>query len=235
MIDSFYQMLAKMGYTHPLHPTLTHVVMGLVIGGFVFGLVAGFLKRPKLAQSARHCIGLALITLVPTVVLGYMDWQFRYAGAWLFPIKIKIALAAVLLVLLLIAIFIRRQADRWSKNVIVVYALCLVTVVVIGYFGGELVYGKRAQAGEAQKGLIEQGAVVFNQSCAVCHYPDKAESKIGPGLKALYKREKFPVSGLPVTDANVRNQLKTPFKNMPPFPQLSGEKVKALIAYLKSL
>jgi hypothetical protein len=35
--------------------------------------------------------------------------------------------------------------------------------------------------------------------------------------------------------ATVRNQIKTPFKNMPSFAELTQDDVDALIAFLKSL
>jgi uncharacterized membrane protein len=61
MFEFIYQMLAKIGYTHPIHPAITHVPVGLTIGGFVFDIAARFLKRPVLAQTARHCMVLALM------------------------------------------------------------------------------------------------------------------------------------------------------------------------------
>jgi len=39
MIEFIYQTLIKFGYTHPLHPTLTHVPIGMVMGAFLFVLV----------------------------------------------------------------------------------------------------------------------------------------------------------------------------------------------------
>jgi len=131
MTEFLYQTLAKIGYTHPLHPVLTHVVMGMVIGGFVFGLVAWLFRRPNLAQTGRHCMGLALIALFPTALVGYMDWQHRFSGAWLFPIKIKIILAAVLLVLLVAAVVLGSRARKSSKNLLIGYLLCLATVIGI--------------------------------------------------------------------------------------------------------
>ena len=53
MIGTIYETLYKIGYTHPLHPALTHLVVGLVIGGFLFGLVAWVFGRPAPAQTAR--------------------------------------------------------------------------------------------------------------------------------------------------------------------------------------
>jgi len=98
LFDFIYQMLAKIGYTHPIHPAITHVPVGLIIGGFVFDITARFLKRPVLAQTARHCMILALISVIPTMFLGYLDWQYFYGGAWLFPFKMKLLLAVLLLI-----------------------------------------------------------------------------------------------------------------------------------------
>jgi uncharacterized membrane protein len=235
MIESVYQVLAKIGYTHPLHPTLTHLVMGLVIGAFLFGVVAMLFKRESLVRTARHCLVLAIIALPPTALSGYMDWQHRLAGAWIFPIIIKLILAGVLLVLLAIAIGLSLRSETWSRDILITYALCLFVVIAIGYFGGELVYGKRAPAGEMGEGLAREGAVVFNQRCGVCHHSDKTDYKIGPGLQGLFQLEKLPVSARPVTEANVREQLQTPFRNMPSFAELPEEKLEALIAYLKTL
>ena len=52
MIEFIYQTLTKLGYTHPLHPTLTHVPIGMVMGAFLFVLVALIFRRTNLAQSA---------------------------------------------------------------------------------------------------------------------------------------------------------------------------------------
>ena len=234
-MESFYQVLAKIGYTHPLHPTLTHLVMGLVMGAFIFLLIALFFRRESLARTAWRCMVLALIALLPTAVLGYADWQHRFAGDLIFPITMKLILAGLLLVLLVVAIVMGFRTENWSRNVVIIYAVCLVVVIGIGYFGGELVYGKRAPTGATKKGLVSEGAVVFNQSCSACHHSDKTDYKIGPGMQGLFQLEKLPVSGRAVTEDNIRIQLKTPFKNMPAFPELPEEKVDALIAFLKTL
>jgi mono/diheme cytochrome c family protein len=136
MIDAVYKTLNGLGYTHPLHPTLTRIVMGLVIGGFVFA------------------------------------W-----GVW----------------------------GRGAPTV--------------------------AMAGNQ----AEQGAVLFEQNCSACHYPDRRETKIGPGLKGILAGDRLPASGRPATVESVRDQLKTPYKTMPSFAYLSEGEVAALIAFLKTL
>ncbi len=235
MIEFVYQTLARIGYLHPLHPPSIHLPMGLVIGGFVFGLAGWLLGRQALTQTARHCTVLALITLLPALLLGFMDWQYRYAGAWLFPIKMKLILSGVLLILLSVAVILGRRSSTRPRSTIAIYALCLVTVSGIGYFGGELVYGKKVPPREIEGDLARKGAAIFDAICSDCHYADETEELIGPGLKGLFKRAKFPVSDRPVTAANVRSLLKTPFKLMPPFDDLSEEEVDALVVFLKTL
>jgi uncharacterized membrane protein len=235
MAAFFYQTLANIGYTHPLHPAITHVPLGLVIGAFVFGLVAWLFKRQVLFQTARHCIILALIALLPTLVLGYLDWQYFYAGAWVFPIKMKYALGGLLLILLTLAVRLGRQANTLNRHVVTMYTLCLLNAVAIGYFGGELVYGGKVTLEGLEEGLVREGAAIFNQDCSFCHFADKTENKMGPGLKGLFMRETLPASGRPVTEANIRLQLRTPFRKMPSFAKLPEEKVTSLIAYLKTL
>ncbi|MGD2029642.1 MAG: hypothetical protein PVG86_06850 [Desulfobacterales bacterium] len=38
MIEFIYLTLATIGYSHPLHPAMTHVPMGMIIGGFLFAI-----------------------------------------------------------------------------------------------------------------------------------------------------------------------------------------------------
>ncbi|RLA89109.1 MAG: hypothetical protein DRG34_04025 [Deltaproteobacteria bacterium] len=86
MIEFFYKILTTVGYTHPIHAPTTHIPVGMVIGAFIFGIVSWKFRKENLARTAHHCITLALLALLPTVIVGIMDWQHYYAGAWLFPI-----------------------------------------------------------------------------------------------------------------------------------------------------
>ena len=235
MIESIYQILAKIGFTHPLHPPATHLPAGLIIGGFIFALIAWIFNRKAPAQTARHCFGLALVMAVVTILLGYMDWQHRLGGADLFEIKMKLVLAGVLLFLLLVAVVYAALSGTFTKILVVIYALCLLTVIGLGYYGGELVYGNKTSANTAAKGLAAEGAVLFKQNCSACHFSDSSETKVGPGLKGLFAQDKFSISGRPVSDDSVRQLLKTPYRKMPPFGHLTEEQVNALLDYLKTL
>jgi mono/diheme cytochrome c family protein len=163
-----------------------------------------------------------------------MDWQQFYAGAWLFPIKMKFVLASFLLILLILAVIFSLQAQAVESRNLLIYLLCLLNVVFLGFFGGQLVYGVKEPAGAESQGAAASGALVFQQNCAACHHADSTDSKIGPGLKGIFKQDEFPVSGWPANEENFRKQLKTPFSKMPSFAQLSDEQIDELIAYLKS-
>jgi cytochrome c2 len=85
------------------------------------------------------------------------------------------------------------------------------------------------------QGNAEKGASLFKDKCLSCHYADKEESKHGPGLKNIMKRESLPSSQRPANTDNIKKQLKTPFLAMPSFVSLSEQEIADLIAYLKTL
>jgi cytochrome c2 len=85
------------------------------------------------------------------------------------------------------------------------------------------------------QGNVEKGAALFNSKCLSCHYADKEESKQGPGLKNILKKERLPFSKRPANIDNIKKQLKTPFLVMPSFVSLSQQEINDLIAYLETL
>lgn len=180
MFDAVYQLLERIGYPHPIHPTEVHMPIGLIVGALIFRVAATLLRRPVLAKTAHYCTILAFLFLFPTVLFGYMDWQHFYAGAWIPPIKIKLVLAAVLIVWVSAGIFIAHKRGPGSGLVMVNYSVSFILVVVLGYFGGDLVYGgERPKAPESYLA----GMKVFNENCAACH--PKGGNVVDPGLPLL--------------------------------------------------
>ncbi len=230
MIESLYKMLGGLGFTHPLHPVGVHLPLGLIMGGFIFSLLSVLLKQTALARTARHVFVLALVSLPPVALGGYMDWQHFYGGAPLFPIKMKIFLACILFLLLSGAVYCDL---RQFGNLIVLHAFCLMIAGYIGFYGGELVYGTKEPAPKAAP--TSRGAELFGGFCAPCHYPDSTETKIGPGLKGLFQMQRLPVSQEPVSEAAVRNQFTTPFEDMPVMDELSEDEITLVVDYLKTL
>ena len=111
MIDAIYAFLERLGYPHPVHPLFVHLTIGMVTGALVFGIVARLWRSPSLWLTARNCITFALISAVPTALTGYMDWQYFFAGGWLFYFKVKLILAFVLLILLSLGVIVSRKAE----------------------------------------------------------------------------------------------------------------------------
>jgi hypothetical protein len=96
---------------------------------------------------------LAIVSIVPTALFGYMDWKEKFNGEWLTTIVIKMILAGALFVCLFAALMLGRERD-WDRHgqetapwrqpraiaALVLYGVCAAIVIVIGYLGGSLVY-----------------------------------------------------------------------------------------------
>ncbi len=88
----------------------------------------------------------------------------------------------------------------------------------------------------AAKASAADGEAVFKKNCTMCHYPDKADKKLGPGLKDLMKNKELPSSHKPATEANIREQIEKGSAKMPGFgKKLSAEEIDNLMEYLKTL
>lgn len=87
---------------------------------------------------------------------------------------------------------------------------------------------------EKKAGDAANGKVVFGQ-CAMCHNPNNADKKIGPGLKGLFQRAKM-ANGKKPTEANVLAQIDEGGAGMPAYKNmLSAQEKQNLLAYLKTL
>ncbi len=221
MIEFMYKFLEKIGYAHPLHPPWTHIPMGLVMGAFIFILVGLILRRPILPMLAyRRIVLLALISAFPTMLFGYTDWQHFYEGAWLFPIKVKLALSGVLLILLYAAFRHSRHAEAESRRTLTIFALCFVTVTALGYFGGQLTFEGQAPS-QTVPMKYAAGEKLYIENCGDCH----------PGGEGIINTR--PLSNF----KTFRAFLSNPKGDMPPFPpeKLSDQQVMRLYHYIKGV
>ena len=97
--------------------------------------------------------------------------------------------------------------------------------------------GAKAGAEQTAKASpeIEQGKKIFGERCAICHFSQSTEKKIGPGLRGIYGRGKF-ANSKKVDDASLRAWIETGGKDMPGFRDtLKNGDVRALLAYIKTL
>jgi hypothetical protein len=166
MIAAFYAFLKSLGFLHPVHPPIAHMPIGLMTGALVFGFAALLLRRPILGWSARHCLILAWLFWFPAVVFGLMDWQHFYAGAWIYPIKIKLILAGILFILLSIGIPISRNPDTGLRGPLIIYTLGFFCVVGLGWYGGNMVFGGRTIPAAKE---YKVGMEIFDMNCSGCH------------------------------------------------------------------
>jgi uncharacterized membrane protein len=165
-MDLLYQLLEKIGYTHPIHPPLAHMPIGLVVGALLLSLAGWWLQRSDWLAAGRYCVVIALIFLVFTALTGCLDWQHYYAGAWLPAIKIKLILTGVLLVLLLLLVTLTWQGEAGARRGLPLYALGLLAVVGLGYYGGQLnLSGTCAPPAEESTA----GAKIYHANCGACH------------------------------------------------------------------
>lgn len=218
----FYRVLSDtLGYTHPVHPTQINMPIGLVTGALILGLLALFFRKGTLRFSARHCLILALLFLIPTVLSGIMDWQHYFGGIWLFPIKAKVVLGIVLFLLLFFGILLSRRAERRGALVLICF-LAFCTSVALGYFGGEMVFGGRAP--ESHKGNRD-GEIVFRNNCSGCH---------PYGSNTLMPERPVINSHLLTSLTPFQAWLRNPSPPMPPFPSedIPDGQVQALYDYI---
>lgn len=178
-MESIYQLANSLGYTHPLHPPLTAIPLGLLTAALVFFLLALLFRMESLRPTARHCVVLAFISVFPTVFFGFLDWQHYYAGQWMHPIRMKMGLAAALLFLLLVTVLLDRQSNTGSAKRLILYFLCFAVAVTIGWYGGQIVFGSKEAAPAAAAGAPGAGTAdyvtyqpiskLFHSNCTRCH------------------------------------------------------------------
>lgn len=180
-MEFLYLFLEKFGFGHPLHPALIHVPIGLVIGAFVFIVVALLFKRESYLTTAYRCTVLSLVFLVPAVLLGVTDWWHFYAGAWSFAIRMKIVLTFVLAILLGTAVVLEMKKKGSPAGKAIIYFFCVVAIAGLGYFGAELVYPGRSVAAADEK--LKAGEERYATHCGGCH--PKGGNALNPGIPVL--------------------------------------------------
>jgi cytochrome c len=93
-----------------------------------------------------------------------------------------------------------------------------------------------ASFGATKTGDAAKGKDTFSSNCEVCHNTDSTETKVGPGLKGVFKKASLN-NKKKVTDANVMELInKGSPLGMPSFEdQLSDQERADVMAYLKTL
>jgi len=141
MVQTIFEFLNGIGFTHPLHPAMTHIPMGMAMGAVTFRLASFLPKLKVLAKTGYHCIILGLLGIFPTVFAGYLDWQHTFGGEWEFLIILKMVLAAILTIVFVTIIVIDNPENpRFDKKTFF-YFLVVLLAIGLGFSGGQLQYG----------------------------------------------------------------------------------------------
>jgi mono/diheme cytochrome c family protein/uncharacterized membrane protein len=225
---AIYGFARAIGYPHPVHPPVTHLPIGLVFGALLLGFASLALRHPAMGRAARYCAFLALCFAIPAVFLGYLDWQHAFAGGGLWPVRIKIGLAGLLLAGLSWALAIGRDAEGAKGRVVLLYFCCLLIVIGLGYFGGQLVYAGRVPAGGVR---FAAGERVFGDNCGGCHpYGGNAFDPSAP-LRGAPQLSDVPSFLRWIRDPRRSDGSRGP---MPPFPpsRISDGQAESLRDYL---
>ena len=141
MTTFIYALLNKIGYSHPLHPALVHFPIGMAMGASAFMLLVILGKKKELAAAAYYTHVFGLATLIPTMLVGYMDWQHFYKGEAIHLITAKIVLGFILMGLFAWGILLGRKGVTDERKYFIISICCFAVTILIGFCGGELQYG----------------------------------------------------------------------------------------------
>jgi cytochrome c len=95
---------------------------------------------------------------------------------------------------------------------------------------------KKSASHGGSSGSAAKGKEVFEKKCALCHFAESDQKKIGPGLKGISKRGTFTVNGNKVTSESLKTWIENGDSLMPPFKDvLEPAEIKEVVAYVKTL
>lgn len=133
--------------TFLLHPVAAHTPSGVLPAAALFLLLAFLWGEPALERTAFSLLALVLIAVPMTAAAGARDWKRRYGGRRVPVFRWKLALSAVLFVLCAAAVGLRLAVPELfagGSPLRFLYAalifLALVPAVLLGHFGGKLVF-----------------------------------------------------------------------------------------------
>jgi predicted heme/steroid binding protein/uncharacterized membrane protein len=131
---------------HP-HPAAVHLPIGLIMGAFLFQIVALLLNSPKTEWASFCCLIVVTLTLPPVIVTGWLTWWVNYECVAGPVINWKRRLAYTAFVVALICVVLRLTISEplnVSDPHTIAYcaALFALTAIlsIVGYLGGLLTF-----------------------------------------------------------------------------------------------
>jgi cytochrome c len=120
--------------------------------------------------------------------------------------------------------------------------LLILGIAVLGVAGAVLAQDPpvnppaKKSASHASAGSAVKGKEVFEKKCAMCHFADTDQKKIGPGLKGISKRGTFSVNGSKVTTESLKTWIENGDSLMPGMKDtLEPAQIKDVVAYVRTL
>lgn len=204
---------------------------------------AVFLRRTHKIAGAVFAVFLVIISYICIKYWAVMGDQLSLRAV------IHATLALGLIIVFILKISIVQFYKEFIRYVpvlgMIVFSLAFVVFCTsAGFFflsSGQTVAFEKGAAEEppalvSAEGDAESGKLLFENKCSFCHYADRSDSRMGPGLKEILKKETLPASGRAATPENVREQLLSPYRNMPSFKTaLTEHEIKDLLAYMATL
>ncbi|HET8923529.1 MAG TPA: c-type cytochrome [Candidatus Acidoferrum sp.] len=130
----------------------------------------------------------------------------------------------------------------WKERGIVKRNYLILGVAILVLAGALLAQEQPAKtstkksSGHGSSGSAVKGKEVFEGKCAICHFAESDQKKIGPGLKGISKRGTFTVNGSKVTDESLKTWIENGDSLMPGMKEsLEPAQIKDVIAYVKTL
>jgi len=132
------------------HAVAAHFPNALLPTCFLFLIIYIFSGQASFETTTFYLLLVIFVAVPPTFVFGLLDWKLKYSGELTPIFRKKIIFGTLLLVLSFIV-----TAWRWSNPEVltagglsacaysILILLMLACVVVLGHYGGLLVFGKK--------------------------------------------------------------------------------------------
>lgn len=227
---------------------LIFLVAGVIAVICMFALMGKTERKVSATFLRRIHKGAGFVFAILLLVISYFCIKHvamvgdQLSGRAVMHSVLSLSLFIVLVIKITIAQFYKQFLRFVPTMGIIVFILAFVVFSTsAGYYFIRIlsvkdISGETTTISEIEiKGNTEKGASFFKDKCSNCHFSDKEENKIGPGLKNILKKAQLPSSGRPANFENIWTQLKNPMLSMPAFPSLSEQELADLKAYLESI
>ena len=122
------------------------------------------------------------------------------------------------------------------RNLAILGTTVLAIVTAVAAQDPPATTGTKKTTGHALAGSATRGKEVFEKKCAICHFADSDQKKIGPGLKGISKRGTFTVNGNKITTDALTKWIENGDSLMPGMKDtLEPAQIRDVVAYVKTL